>query len=284
VFFTSNLASHTEIIAILSSGTSYRRFLWPYVMGSAMIAVMIFGLIGWVIPKSNKTRLNFEHTYLRSQFYFEGRNVHIKTAPTTYIYLESYNNIIKTGYQFTMEEIEGRQLKKKIKANRISWNVNNNSWTLEYYTIHTFNGMKESISSGYNKDTVFNLKPQDFETRDLNFETFTLTELNDFINILKSRGADNVETYLIDLYERIAYPFAIIILALMGAISASKKSRGGTSLQIAFGFFMAFVYIILVTMSRSIGKAGSIPPIWAAWTPNLIFLVVGYIMYLRVPK
>lgn len=284
VFFTAKLASHTEIIAVLSSGISYKRFLLPYVLGSSLIAILIFGLIGWVIPKANKKRLNFEHTNLRSQFYYEGRNVHIKTAPTSYLYLESYNNVIKTGYQFTLEEIENRKLKKKVKANRIVWNPNSNAWTMEYYTVHTFDGMKETISNGYNKDTVFSLKPEDFETRDLNFETYTLTELNDYINLLKSRGADNVEIYLIDMYERIAYPFAIIILALMGAISSSKKSRGGTSLQIAFGFVMAFVYIILVTMSRSIGKAGSIPPIWAAWTPNLVFLVIGYIMYWRVPK
>ncbi|MBY0427563.1 MAG: LptF/LptG family permease, partial [Cytophagales bacterium] len=223
-------------------------------------------------------------TFLRSQFFYEGRNVHIKTAPTTYAYLESYNNVIKTGYQFTLENIVDKQLVKKVKSNRITWNTNNNSWTMEYYQIHTFDGMKESISSGYNKDTVFNLKPEDFETRDLHYETFTLTELNDYINLLRSRGADNVEIYLIDLYERIAYPFAIIILTLMGAISSSKKSRGGTSLQIAFGFFLAFVYIILVTMSRSIGKAGSMSPLLAAWAPNLIFLVIGYIMYLRVPK
>src|SRR5688572_28957138 len=57
VLVTARLAARTEIVAILASGVSFRRFLLPYVMGGTIIGVAIFGLIGWVIPLANKPRV-----------------------------------------------------------------------------------------------------------------------------------------------------------------------------------------------------------------------------------
>ena len=70
VFFTAKLASHTEIIAILGSGTSFKRLMLPYFMGSSIIAIFSFVMVGWILPKANKTRITFENTYIKEKFYF----------------------------------------------------------------------------------------------------------------------------------------------------------------------------------------------------------------------
>jgi lipopolysaccharide export system permease protein len=284
VFVTAQLASHTEIIAMLSGGISFRRLLWPYFLGSSIVAVLIFGAIGWVVPKANKTRVAFENQYIKDQFYFNKRHVHMKVAPESYVYMESYNNITRTGYQFTLEKVVNKELKSKIKTGRVTWNEPKQCWTLDYYTLREFRDGREFLSYGQTMDTVLSITPKDFESNYLLYETFTLSELNDYIALLQLRGVENVEAYYVEKYERYAYPFAIIILTLMGAIVASRKTRGGAAYQIAFGFVLAFIYILFVILSRTIAGAGGLSPMLAAWLPNITFTCIAFVLYWRVPK
>jgi lipopolysaccharide export system permease protein len=284
VFVTARMASHTEIIAILSSGVSFRRLLYPFFVGSVLVAVITFALIGWIIPKANKKRIAFENTYLRQRFYFEGRDVHIKIAPNVYAYMESYNNTIKTGYQFTLETIIGHELISKLKANKITWDPEKKKWNLENYTLRKFNRNKEILIHGASRDTVLDLHPEDFESKYELHTTLTMDELNKYIKLQKLRGAENLEIFLIEKYERYAYPFAVVILTIIGVIVSSRKSREGAGFQIAFGFMLAFVYIIFVIMSRNMVTAGGIGPMLAAWLPNMIFTGIGFLMYKTVPR
>ncbi|HEY8399854.1 MAG TPA: LptF/LptG family permease [Cytophagaceae bacterium] len=284
VFVTAKMASHTEVIAILSSGISFRRMMVPYIIGSTLIAIATFYLIGWVIPNANKVRVAFENQYVKNAFFFEGRNIHMKIAPTTYIYMESYNNQLQVGYQFTIETIEGTELKSKLKANKITWQQDKGKWLLDKYSVRTFDGMKEELIYGEHLDTTIALSPKDFESTYLLHETFTLPELDNYIRELKERGAENIEIYLTEKYERYTYPFAIIILTIIGVIVSARKTREGSGFQIAFGFLLAFIYIIFVIMSRSVAQVGSIGPLIAAWLPNIIFAGIGAIMYKTVPR
>lgn len=285
VFVTSRMASHTEIIAILNSGVSFARFLFPFFLGSTIIAIATFFLIGWIIPKSNKAMVTFENKYLKNKFYFEGRDVHIKISPTNYVYLESYNNQIHTGYQFTLEKIENGKLMSKLKASRIVWNAEKKKWSVEDYLIRNFTGMgKQTIIRGALMDTTINMKPSDFESKYMHQEILNFNELNDYITELKDRGAENVEMYEIEKYERYAYPFAVIILSIFGVIVAARKARGGTGFQIAFGFILAFVYLIFVILSRSFATSGVISAMMAAWIPNILFSIIGLVMYRFMPR
>jgi len=284
VFVTARLASRTEIIAILSSGTSFLRILRPYLMGSLIIAILTFYMYGWVIPRASRIRHGFENVYVRGQYFFDKRNVHIKVSPTSYVYMESYNNTINCGYQFTIETIDNGKVIDKLSASRILWVPDKQKWRIEFWKKHTFNGIHELESRGDILDTAINLSPKDFETQHMLYEQMTIDELNDHVALLTARGAEGVEPYLIEKYTRITYPFSIIILTIIGVIVSSRKSREGVGLQIALGFALAFLYIIFMIIGQSISKDGSIDPIITAWVPNIIFSFIGLIMYFRVPK
>ena len=284
VFVTAKLSARTEIIAILNTGASFARLLYPYLLGSCFIAVITFYMYGWVIPKASRIRHGFENQYVRGQYYFDKRNVHLKVAPKTYVFLESYNNTINTGYQITLETIDSNKLKEKISASRFIWIVESKKWRLEYYTRHTFNGFKETESKGEYIDTTLNLTPKDFETQHMLYEQLTINELDAHVALLRERGAENVEPYLIEKYKRIAYPFAIIILTIIGVIVSAPKSREGVGLQIAMGFALSFMYILLLLVSESFAGSGFIPAYISVWIPNIIFSVIGFILYIRVPK
>jgi lipopolysaccharide export system permease protein len=285
VFMTANMAAKTEIVAILSTGVSFLRFMRPYVIGATFIGMFTFFMVGWVIPKANKTRLAFENKYVKNSYYYTGRDVHLKIAPNVYAYLESYSNMQKTGYRFTLEHVQGTQLLEKLSAEQVVWDSTKLKWRIEDYKIRKYTAAgSHSLIRGAKLDSSLNMYPKDFESDYNLFETFDNTELQAFINQTISRGSDGVETYLIEKYQRYSSPFAVVILTIIGVILSARKTRGGVGLQIALGFILAFVYIIFFILSKGIAEKGGMPPLLAIWLPNLVFGLVGIVLFKTVPR
>lgn len=284
VFFTANLAAKTEIIAILSSGVSFTRLMRPYLIGSSIIAIGTFIMIGWVVPNANKIRVPFEHQYINGTYFFDKRDVHIKIAPDVYAYIESYDNNTNTGYRFSLERISNNEIKEKLMSDRITWDTIRKKWTIHDYRIRNMISGKTGIVSGIKVDTTLNLFPKDFQNKHLLHETFTLPELNRHIDLVRSRGADGIEVFLIEKYLRFANPISVIILTIIGFLVSARKSRGGVGFQIALGFSLAFIYILFFMMSKGIAEGGGMPPLLAVWLPNIVFGAVGVGLYYTLPR
>ncbi len=284
VFVTAKLAGHTEIVAMLSSGISFPRLMVPYMMGAIIIAITSFVLTGWIIPNSNKTRIQFEMDYVNKPFYFSERDIHIQEGPNTYLYMQDYNNMANVGSRFTLETIENKQLKEKFSARKIEWNEEEKKWMVEKWTLRTIDGFNETITSGEKMDTVLNINPSDFGNTKYLEQALTLNELNDYIERLQSRGSSNVKLYQIEKYARYMSPFAAIILTFIGLTVSSRKTRGGAGFQIALGFFIAFIFIVFYILSKNVAQSSNINPILGIWIPNIFFSLVGFIMYKTVPR
>ena len=136
VFFTANMAAKTEIIAILSSGVSFTRLMRPYLIGSSLIAIGTFVMIGWIVPNANKIRVPFEHKYINGTYYFDKRDVHIKIGPDVYAYIESYDNNSNTGYRFTLEKIKNNEIQRKLMSERISWDTLRKKWQILFRVLY----------------------------------------------------------------------------------------------------------------------------------------------------
>lgn len=287
VFITAKMAAQTEIVAILASGVSFRRMMYPYLYGSALIALFSFIFIGYIIPDANKFRIAFELENLEKPFYYSDRNIHFKIGLTDYIYIDRYNNQRDIGYNVTLERIEGQNLLEKIKAKRIQWDTATNKWSLISWQKRVILDDKELITqgkSGETLDTLLALSPSDFQNKERLWETLTLPELNAYIAKQKARGADDVQIYLIEKYIRFMQPFTVIILCFIALIVSARKSRRGTGFQIALGFLIAFVFVILFILTRAIAEAGTMNSMLAVWLPNIIFTCVGFVLYNTVPR
>ncbi len=293
VYITARLAGRTEIIAILSSGVSFRRLLVPYFAGAILIASISFWLNGWVIPNSNKTRLAFEIAYLNKNSNPNLRNIHLQISPSTFIYIQSYNSSTDKGYQFTMERFERNKLIEKLSASRIEWDTTKSKWTLRDWKLKRIelvfenvksDSIEEKITSGLALDTTLIIHPKEFKNDYRKFDGLTITELKDYIQTLRFRGSAGIETYEVELYTRYASPFSIFILTFMGVIVSSRKSRGGTGYQIAIGFALSFIYIIFFILFRSFAESGALPPMISVWIPSIIFGVISLFMYKYVPR
>jgi lipopolysaccharide export system permease protein len=305
VYVCARMAGHTEVIAILSSGVSFRRFLVPFFIGALVVAAISFALNGWVIPNSNKSRLAFELQYIKNKYYFEQRNVHLQVAPEVYLYMQSYNNNNQTGYNFTLEKFVDNKLVQKLSAKRIEWDSTKQKWKMRDWSVKRVDAVFEtagnpeslignrdekgvllpdSLIRGNSKDTTLIIHPKEFENDYRKYDGLTLNELNDYIRTLRSRGSTGVEVYEVEKYTRYSAPFTIFILVFMGAIVSSRKSRGGTGVQIALGFFLSFIFILFFTLFRTFAETGGWPPEISVWIPNIIFGTISVFMYKYVPR
>ena len=285
IYFTSRMAYNTEIIAILSSGMSFRRLLLPFLISATIIAGLSFYLSDRVIPDANKVKLDFEEKFVRKRpIRFRTKDFHRQIEPGIYVYLQNYSNVSKVGYNFTIEKFEDGELVSKMFADQIRWDTAVNKWQARRYYIRTIDGLQESIEEGRLLDTTLAMHPDDFKMRLSIVETMNLKELDEFIKQQLMQGETNVTAYQIERQNRIAFPFSTFILTLIAVAVSSKKMRGGIGMQIALGVVISFTYILFTQFSKQFAIGGLLPVMLAVWLPNIFFTVIALFLFRLAPK
>ena len=285
VFYTSRQAANSEIIAILSSGVSYRRMLMPYMAAAAIITGLSLMLNLYVIPKSNATRLEFEQTYVKKRSAAKTRNIHYQIAPGEFVYVESFSQWNKTAYKFTLENIEDNRLVSKLSAESAQWNSTMDGWRLRRYVLRDYaDGLEDRVQCGERLDTVIALKLSDFYFNEKTVQTLSIKNLNALIETQKMRGDSNVMYAEIEKNNRYALPFSAFILTIMGVALSSRKKRGGIGWNLGLGIGLAFTYILFMRFSQMFVYAGTMSATIALWLPNVIFAIIAAILYKKAPK
>jgi lipopolysaccharide export system permease protein len=284
IFFTSKLAGDTEIIAILSSGVSFWRFLYPYMISAFLLAMLSFYLGNFLIPKTNEQRREFKNTYMENLTKDKSKNIHIQIAPSTFVFVESYNSKLNMGYKFSLEKFEGEKMIFKLMADRILLDTINGSWKMKNYFIRTFDSTGQSLVKGIELDTTFSLKPRDLYKIKEEFEEMDYYELNDYIISEKEKGSKAYKKFEIEKHKRASGPVAIIILTVIGVALSSRKVRGGIGMHLGVGIGLTFSYILLIQVSTVFSTFGNLSPLIASWIPNLIFFFIAIYLLKKAPK
>lgn len=283
IFFTSKMAGNTEIIAVLSSGISFRRLMLPYFISALIIAIMSFFLGGYIIPPSTAKMLEFENQYVKKFKTNLARNVQMEIEPGIILYIERFEIEQNRGFRFSMEKFEDKTLVSRLTAEEISWDSAYN-WRIKDYLLRNFDGMRENIVKGAELDTVINVQPMEFFITARESAQLNNRELKSHIERLRTRGIGNTQAFLDEYYKRFSMPLASFIMTLMGVSLASRKVRGGIGLHLGIGLALSSLYIIFSTLSTSFSVSGVMSPFMAVWMPNFLFLGVGLYLYHTAPK
>ncbi len=284
IFFTSRLAFNTEIIAILSSGISFRRLLLPYLLSAVVLAILSIYLSNFLIPSANKQRLEFENTNFNNNRQFRERNIHLQIKPGEFVFLESFNERINVGYKFALEHIRNGELTYKLHAERVEWIDTTEVWVFRNYHLRIIDGINETIKSGSRLDTVINLKPIDFLQDLQQMETMNFVQLQAFIKSERLKGSENIKYYLVEKHKRIAFPFATLVLTMIGVSLSSRKVRGGIGLHLGLGLLISFTFILFMQISTTFATNGNLPSFMAVWIPNLLFSILALYLLKTAPK
>ncbi|MBX9806926.1 MAG: LptF/LptG family permease [Flavobacteriaceae bacterium] len=288
IWFTSKLANDSEIIAILSSGISFTRFLRPFVVGASIVSVFILLMGFFIVPKASEGFNNFRYTFLRGEDgkqYMRGKDTDVfrQVSNDEYIYVNSFDAASKTAYNFSYEKFTKDKLAYKIQASRIQWNPKAKNYTMYDYVKRTVGGLDDKIEKAEKKDAKFNFDLEDLTPVIYIAETLNLGELNRFIEKEKKRGSSNINVYLVVLYKKYSIPVSAFILTIIAVAVSSMKRRGGMGLSLAIGIAVAFSFVFFDKIFGTLAEKSSFPPLLAVWFPNMVFGVLA-IFLLRNAK
>ena len=278
IFFTSKMADNSEIIAILSSGVSYRRFMRPYLMSAFVIAFSSYILSAYIIPPANVKRIDYTNTYVKNKRVDYGSNIMLQVAPGEIAYINRFDNATKTGYKFSLESFKDKKLISRLTAQSVKYDTLN-MWQVRDYMIRDFKGNREFISNGYKLDTIIPIEPSDFLIAKNDHEKLTTPQLQEYIRRQKERGVANIKTFEIENHRRYAMCAAAFILTVIGMSLSSKKVKGGMGLNIGIGLVLSFSYILFMTVTSTFAISGLTSPFIAMWIPNFIYLIIAIILY-----
>lgn len=285
IFFTTKLAGNSEIIAILSSGVSFNRLMRPYMIGAAVIAALIFCLSNYIIPPTNIKRIDYTNRYVKNKKVTTGLDIQLMARPGEVVYIGRYESSTKTGYRFSLDKFNGKQLVSRLTAQTINYDSTKMyHWTVNNYEIRDFDGMREKITKGLRLDTVIPIEPRDFLISKNDQETLTTPQLAEYIDKQRERGVANIKAFEIEKERRYAVTAAAFILTLIGVSLSAKKVKGGMGLNIGIGLLLSFSYILFSTVTSQFAISGMTSPWVAMWIPNFIYLAIGLGLYWRARK
>ncbi len=289
IFFTSKMALRSEVIAILASGTTFLRWLRPYIVGGVFLGLLLWFANLYAIPKANEIRSEFEAKYFNpintQQGYQRCENCFYKRLDSiTYAGIKYFDVTSKSASNFFLSKVNKNKVVYNLRADRIEWDSTQKNWKLTNGVERNIDSAGESVKRFAVKNIRLNLQPSELRKDDFLKDKLTSPELQHFINVEEQRATEGLAPLKVELARRNATPYTVLLLTLIGAIIAGRKTRGGSGLHLAIGIIIASIYILSDRFSTVFAIKSDFHPVFAAWIPNIVFTIVGIYLYRKAPK
>ncbi|OQY93725.1 MAG: permease [Sphingobacteriales bacterium UTBCD1] len=291
IFFTSRMAMRSEIIALLASGVTYNRILRPYFIGGIFLAVILWYGNRYFIPRANVIRGNFQAKYVDNSDPTRNMNFtncyncyYLRTDSNTFVGLKEFDTTTKTARGFFLDRVKGDKVVYNLRSSLIRWDTAAKGWNLYSAVERKVDSMGEVIHYYDTLAIKLSVKPSELRKDDYLKDKLTTPELISFIKQEEQRGTEGLNTLKVERYRRTATPATVLLLTIIGAIIASRKSRGGSGIHLAIGISMAAFFILSDRFSTVFSTKADFSPLIAAWLPNVAFTFVAYWIYRKTPK
>jgi len=276
IWFTSKLANNTEIVAFLSSGVSFTRFLRPYIIGATLVATFALFLGMYLAPIASQGFNEFKFTYIKPHKKTQNtRNVYKQINDNDFIYVSNFIPKTKTGMNFSYEHFEGNELQYKIFADNIRYIEKDSAYRLTNYVKRSFEDGIERVEKERRQLMLFPFELEDLTPVSYAAETKPYGELLDFIKAEKRRGSSNIGRYEVVKQKKWSLPVSIFILTIIAVSVSSIKRRGGMGINLAFGIAIAMVFVFLDKILGVMADQANFPPEVAVWLPNALFGILA---------
>ncbi len=285
LFFTSRLAARSEIVAILSSGTSFYRVLMvPYLISASVLVLLQLGANHYLVPQANEGRLEFTNQYIGKLYKNSEWHIHMQQDPNTFVYFRNFVRKDSVGRGFALERFEGNEVKEKLMAEMLVWKPESQQWEMRYFRHRIIDRLGEKLIKGERTDTTLGFVPSEFGKKVYLKEAMTTPVLSKFIREGKQKGIGNLEFFELEMYQRTAIPLATFILTILAFALASRKTRGGTGVHLAIGAAICGSYILMMQVSNTFSTNANLSPLVAVMIPNIIYGILALILLRTAPK
>lgn len=290
IFFTSKMAGRSEIIAILSSGVSFRRFCVPFFTGGILLSSLLWLGYQYVVPLANRKWADFEKNYIdvnkgaMNTNRTTKDNIYFKLDPNTYAGIRSYDTVRKSGSVFFVQRFKDNHLEYNLRAASLTWDTVRSKWRLSGVVERSLHAINETVKRSDSLMMNYSFKPLNLREDDYLKDQMTTSDLNKFIDMERMRGSETLSSLLVERYNRDATPVSVFILTVIGVSLASRKVRGGSGAHLALGVLLSVSYILFARFSVVFATKGNLSPWLAAWLPNFIFGTLALYLYKRASR
>ncbi|GMQ80879.1 MAG: LptF/LptG family permease [Rhodothermia bacterium] len=287
IYLTGRLAQKLELSTLQTSGVSLYRLLVPYVVIGLFVTGFMFWFNGWVVPETNRVRIQFEQDYTKdASSRIDYSNIHRQNRPGSILSVGFFDQARETATTVALHTFDEEQrLIERIDAVRMLWVDSTSQWQFIDPIIRTFSidGI-ESRRVVEVLDTTLTIFPRDLARTEGDMDAMTIDEGREYIDELKRSGASRIGIPLVLYYSKFSYPFANLILVILGVPLSSVRRRGGQAILLGTGLFVAFAYLSVIKIIEPFGYTGSLSPVMASWLPHVLFVFVAAIILWRVRK
>jgi len=289
IFFTSKMALRSEVIAIIASGATYNRWLRPYFIGGLVFATGLWFANSFGIPKANEVKAAFQAKYLdvssiNRDYTYCSNCYYRRIDSVTYVGIKNYDSSSKSAGQFFLERVRNGKVYFNLRAMRMEWDTAKRDWKLLNVIERQVDSVQETLREIPEMHINLKIQPRDLRRDDYLKDQLSSPTLAKYIKLEEERGREGLNSMKVELYRRTATPFTVLLLTIIGAVIAGRKTRGGSGLHLALGFMIAALFILSDRFSTVFSVKGNMHPAIAAWLPNLVFSFVAIYLYRKAPK
>jgi len=286
LFSVGQLSRYNEFIAMQSSGLSLYRILTPLFILGVIISLFAAYVGERFVPLTNQKKKDIYQTYVnkvkKRKIELATRDITMQIDESRWLLIGFFDVNENTAFKISVQTYQNNRLVKRIDARRMNWE--NDRWRLMDGFIRRFQDHQE-ITETFDQLDLQDLRfePIDIARVQKKAEEMSYWELKNFIKEIKRTGG-NPDRWLVDLYLKIAFPFANLIIVLFGAPLASRKTRSGTAISFGISLLICFLYFGIIKVGQSLGHNGTLPPLFAAWMGNLFFGVGAIFILIKSGK
>ncbi|MFH0771383.1 MAG: LptF/LptG family permease [Candidatus Omnitrophota bacterium] len=281
VFLLGNLNRHNEIVALRASGINHLRIISPILLLATLISFSVYLVNDRLVPEMSVTANTVKELWFEKNTK-EGNNrldnITVFGKNGRLFYARSYDTQDKTLYDIVMLEHDNDQvLKRKVTAEKMQWFEN--KW--RFFNCDVFRFDKNGAVIG--KPAIFRTPkilqfaetPESLLKSQTQPELMNYSQLRDYIHLLSLENKSTAKKLLVDLNSKLSLPFTSIIITLIGAPFALKRSRAGALTSMGLSLAIAIIYYGANAIFLALGKGGFFPPLVSAWAANVLFAALG---------
>lgn len=278
------LSGSSELIVMRAGGQSFLRLAMPIFIMAFFISLGTTAFNEFVVPRANHAY----ETIVREEIMHDAKprtqeHIVIKDVRgeniQRLIYARKFDSKTQIMSTITLQEFQNDVLVRVENADQAIWDKN--QWIMQQGVIYDLSvgGGVDRMMRFSNQVLPINQNPSDIEKRKQGPEEMTIKELREQIKAYEASYV-NTNKLKMEMYNRFALPMASLVCALIGAPLGLQKQRGSSSMGFGISVIVIFMYYSVMTLAGSLGKSGAVPPLLAAWIPNLIgFCAGGYLIW-----
>ena len=281
VFTIGNMTRHQEITAAKAGGVSFYRLTGPIFLITMVLSVAAVGL-GELIPTANTRRAEilgekrFNNHISRTNFVFQANTGH--TLSVRRLDAEADQIVDVVLERETTQRTPGVH----ILARRGSWSEKR-GWLLYagYFRMMDTTAAERTFHFDSLRIPSLTETPEELLADPKDPDEMRYAEMTRFINAIDRTGGDT-RKLRVDRAQRVSLPLALLVIVIFGAPLSTSSKRGGAAFGVGVSLAVTMIYLTLFKVATAVGASGTVPPILAAWGPNLLFLAAGLVLLARV--